>query len=318
VRKVDLADSLRQHLGSGARGNPKRTLRNVGPSVTYKLVDAAGQRREFHNYMLPVDLDGQRVFLAGMRDDVNQSFRYLRIPVDENDSLDGWLRLRGALGDAKLREEAATRYGRAAAPNDQPQMVSQLEATALRALTLFAGAEPAQDGAPPAAGLQAIAKFLETNVPEADRARISDVLLRILGGSLFELHNLARAQAGLAPLAGDEKTQAFMTQALVSLSDSYFYPAPVMLQLADFKHVQASVFQVARAPGKTLVYLGSVLLIVGVFAMLYVRERRLWIWLQPGPDGGTRVTTALSTTRRTLDADAEFEQLKSEILRSTR
>jgi cytochrome c biogenesis protein len=80
--------------------------------------------------------------------------------------------------------------------------------------------------------------------------------------------------------------------------------------------VQASVFQVARTPGKKLVYLGSVLLIVGVFAMLYVRERRLWIWLQPGPDGGTRVSTALSTTRRTLDADAEFEQLKSQILRS--
>ena len=139
VRKVDLADSLREHLGTGAKGNPRRTLRNVGPSVSYKLVDAAGQRREFHNYMLPVELDGQRVFLAGMRDDVNESFRYLRIPADENDTIDGWLRLRRALGDARLREEAAARYGRAAAPNEQPQMVAQLEATALRALSLFAG-----------------------------------------------------------------------------------------------------------------------------------------------------------------------------------
>jgi len=317
VRKVDLADSLREHLGTGAKGGPRRTLRNVGPSVTYKLVDAAGQRREFHNYMLPVELDGQRVFLVGMRDDVNESFRYLRIPADEKDTMDGWLQLRRALGDARLREEAAARYGRAAAPNEQPQMVAPLEATALRALSLFSGAEPPKEGAPAASGLQAVAKFLESNVPEADRARISDVLLRILGGSLFELNNLARAQAGLAPLAGDERTQAFMTQALVSLSDSYFYPAPVLLQLADFTHVQASVFQVARAPGKTLVYLGAVLLIVGVFTMLYVRERRLWIWLQPGPDGGTRVQTALSTTRRTLDSDAEFDQMKSEILQGT-
>ncbi len=47
-----------------------------------------------------------------------------------------------------------------------------------------------------------------------------------------------------------------MTQAVLSLSDSYFYPAPVLFQLADFTQVQASVFQVARAPGKTLVYLG--------------------------------------------------------------
>jgi hypothetical protein len=73
-----------------------------------------------------------------------------------------------------------------------------------------------------------------------------------------------------------------MTQAVLSLSDANFYPAPVLFQLADFKQVQASVFQVARAPGKNLVYLGAVLLIVGVFAMLYIRERRLWVWLADG------------------------------------
>ena len=107
-----------------------------------------------------------------------------------------------------------------------------------------------------------------------------------------------------------------MTQAVLSLSDSYFYPAPVLLELADFQQVQASVFQVARAPGKTLVYLGAVLLIVGVFAMLYIRERRLWVWIAPASEGeGTKVTTAMSTTRRTLDADAEFQQLKQAILK---
>ena len=151
-------------------------------------------------------------------------------------------------------------------------------------------------------GLQALARFLETSVPEAERARISEVLLRILNGSLFELANLSRERAGLAPLVPSDTTQAFMTQAVLSLSDSYFYPAPVLLQLADFKHVQASVFQVARAPGKVLVYLGAVLLIVGVFAMLYIRERRLWVWLQPrGARRHQDHAPRLSTTRRTMD-----------------
>jgi cytochrome c biogenesis protein len=140
------------------------------------------------------------------------------------------------------------------------------------------------------------------------------VLLRILNGSLFELLGLTRENAGFAPLPADEKTQAFMTQSVLSLSDSFFYPAPVLFELADFKQVQASVFQVARAPGKKLVYLGAVLLIIGVFAMLYIRERRLWVWLTSSGDG-TKITTALSTTRRTLDADAEFEQLKHQILK---
>jgi cytochrome c biogenesis protein len=314
VRKVDLVDSLQQRLGSGAKVTTKRELRNVGPSVSYKLRDPAGQAREFHNYMLPVELDGQRVLLSGVRDTPDEAFRYLRIPVDENDRIDGWLRLRRALGDPALREQAAARYAKIATPDDRPEMASQLQATALRALTLFAGAEPPAPGQQAVAGLQALARFLETSVPEVERQRISDVLLRVLNGSLFELLNLAREGAGEKPVTASESAQAFMTQAVVSLSDSFFYPAPVLFQLAEFKQVQASVFQVTRTPGKWLVYLGSVMLIVGVFALLYVRERRLWIWLERH-GAGTRVTAALSTTRRTLDADAEFEQLKSRILK---
>jgi len=90
----------------------------------------------------------------------------------------------------------------------------------------------------------------------------------------------------------------------------------VMVQMTGFNQVQASVFQMARAPGKTLVYAGAVLLIIGVFAMLYIRERRLWIWLAPAADGsgGPQLQAALSTTRRTLDVDAEFDQLRTALL----
>ncbi|MES2101083.1 MAG: cytochrome c biogenesis protein ResB [Pseudomonadota bacterium] len=319
VRKVDLVSSLQEHLGSGAKTNNKKALRNVGPSISYKLRDAAGQAREFNNYMLPVELDGQRVFLAGTRDKPDQEMRYLRIPADDTDSLDGWTRLRAALLDPALRAKAAARYVALATPADKPEMAAQLTTTAERALALFAGAESARakdnaDPVKPMGGLQAISEFIESSVPADDRGRIAEVLLRILNGSLFELLGLTREGAGLAPLPADERTQAFMTQSVLSLSDSFFYPAPVLFELADFKQVQASVFQVARAPGKTLVYLGAVLLIVGVFAMLYIRERRLWVWLAPTP-AGTKITAALSTTRRTLDADAEFEALKHQILK---
>ena len=319
VRKVDLVSSLQDHLGSGAKGNGKKELRNVGPSVSYKLRDASGQAREFNNYMVPVELDGQRVFLAGARDKPDQDMRYLRIPADDKDRIDGWARLRAGLLDPALRAKAAARYVSLATPPDKPEMAAQLTTTAERALALFAGAESARpkggaDAPEPRAGLQAISDFIEGSVPEGDRGRISQVLLRILNGSLFELLNLTREDAGLAPLQPDDKTQAFMTQSVLSLSDSFFYPAPVLFELAEFTQVQASVFQVARAPGKALVYLGAVLLIIGVFAMLYIRERRLWVWLVP-TDSGTKITTAMSSTRRTLDADAEFEQLRRQVLK---
>lgn len=316
VRKVDLTASLDKHLGSGAKGDKGQALRNIGPSVSYKLRDASGQAREYNNYMLPVELDGQRVLLAGVRDTPAEAYRYLRIPVDEQDGIQGWYRLRLALQDAALRDKAVRRYVAQATPADKPQMAEQLTATAQRALALFAGAERVSGTRDPAApgGLPSLAQFVETSVPESERARISEVLLRIVNGSLFELLQLSREQAGLKPLALGESTSRFMTQAVLSLSDAAYYPAPVLLQLADFTQVQASVFQLARAPGKTLVYIGAVLLIIGVFAMLYVRERRLWIWLVPAEGGGTKVQAALSTTRRTLDADAEFDALRAELL----
>jgi len=322
VRGVDLASSLNKHLGSGAKGGDDKGLHNVGPSISYKLRDAAGQATEYNNYMLPVELDGQRVYLAGVRESPAEPFRYLRIPVDAQGGIDGWYRLQRALKDPALRDQAARRYAAQAMPDSKPEMAEQLRLTTARTLALFAGAEPAQpsaadraQGVPPApGGLQALAQFVEGSVPEADRSRISEVLLRILNGSLYELAQISQANAGLALLASDEATNRFMTQAVLSLSDAAFYPAPVLLQLSNFTQIQASVFQVARAPGKNLVYLGAVLLIIGVFAMLYIRERRLWIWVQPDDAGGTKLQAALSTTRRTLDVDAEFDRLKAALL----
>ncbi|MEJ6008119.1 cytochrome c biogenesis protein ResB [Paucibacter sp. AS339] len=320
VRKVDLVDSLQNHLGSGAKPKGDKALHNVGPSFSYRLRDAAGQAREFNNYMVPVELDGQRVFLAGVRESATEAFRYLRIPADDQQSMDGWLRLRDGLMDKALRERAARRYAEAATPNDKPQMTPQLQATARRALALFAGAEgikPDDKTTPITGGLPALSQFIEAEVPEAERQRVSEVLLRILNGSLFELYKLGREQAKLAVPTPDAATQSFMTQSVLALSDSMFYPAPVLLQLDDFKQVQASVFQVARAPGQKLVYLGAVLLIIGVFAMLYIKERRLWIWLEPAPGQieATRVRMALSSTRETPDTGTEFEQLKLDLLK---
>jgi cytochrome c biogenesis protein len=82
--------------------------------------------------------------------------------------------------------------------------------------------------------------------------------------------------------------------------------------------VQASVFQVARAPGQKLVYLGAVLLIIGVFAMLYIKERRLWVWISPvGDTAASQVRMALSSTRDSPDNAVLFEQLRREILKES-
>ncbi|MBO9679041.1 MAG: cytochrome c biogenesis protein ResB [Acidovorax sp.] len=312
VRKVDLRQSIDARLGAGNKTVTKKELRNVGPSVGYKLRDAAGQAREYHNYMLPVDTgDGQPVFLLGVRETPADPFRYLRVPVDDQGSMEGFLRLRAGLNDPATREAAVRRYVAHAVDAERKDLAEQLAQSALRALTLFAG-DKGDDGKHHG-GLQAISDFMEANVPEAERARAGEVLVRILNGTLFELAQLTRERAGLAPLAQSGQTQAFMTQAVLSLSDVQIYPAPMAFELKDFTQVQASVFQVARAPGKNIVYLGCALLILGVFAMLYVRDRRIWVWIAP-QDGRTQATMALSTNRKTLDGDREFAQLSQKLI----
>ena len=313
VRKVDLGHALTQRLGAADKTVTQRHLRNVGPSITYKLRDAAGQANEFHNYMLPVDTgDGAPVFLLGVRSTPAESFRYLRVPADDEGSINGFVNLRAALADPAQRERAVRRYVAKAVDSNRPELTEQLSASAGRALGLFAGAETVQGKA--VNGLQAISDFMESAVPEAERERAAEVLLRILNGSLLELNALAREAAGKKPLSLDEATSRFMTQAVLALSDVSLYPAPVAFELTEFEQKQASVFQVARAPGQNVVYLGCLLLILGVFAMLYIRERRLWVWLAPEGADGSRATMALSSNRKTMDADREFEQLRQKLL----
>ncbi|MDB5742310.1 MAG: ResB family protein [Polaromonas sp.] len=357
VRKVDLRQAIETRLGAANKTTTQKELRNVGPSVSYKLRDAAGQAREFQNYMLPVKMDDNAdnpaIFLMGVREKPSDPFQYLRIPADPESSTDTFVRLRAALADPAQRDRAVQRYARLAIGADRPELAQQLTDSAARALALFAGSETAPvpasraggaaaaDKVKASGGLQAISDFMEANVPEAERNRAGEVLVRILNGTLFELTAMVREQAGLKPLAQDAKTQAFMAQLVLSLSDAPYYPAPMAFQLKDFKQVQASVFQVARAPGKTIVYLGCAFLIVGIFAMLYIRERRVWVWLAPqtgqgtpegrgeesaGPAGpppsvsksaeNTQATLALSANRKTMDGDKEFEMLKTRLLQA--
>ena len=314
VRGVNLAE-LTKHLGSGAKPVGDKQLVNIGPSVIYKLRDGAGQAREFQNYMAPVKLDGQHVFLFGVRDTPAEGFRYLRVPADDELSVQGWLRLRQSLNDPALRAEAARRFGNMAASADRPELQSQLGASALRALDVFAGVTAVKPGQAATGGLQALSDFIEQAVPAEQREQTSSTLVRILNGTLFELLNLGRERAGLKPLLPqDEAARTFMTASVLSLSDAMFYPVPMVMVLEGFVPKQASVFQVTRTPGRNVVYLGCVLLIIGVFAMLYIRERRLWVWLQDDGAGATRVKMALSSTRQTLDTDREFERLQRTVL----
>ena len=71
--------------------------------------------------------------------------------------------------------------------------------------------------------------------------------------------------------------------------------------------------QVTRSPGKNVVYLGCIFLVLGVFSMLYIRERRVWVWIKSGPQGQSHALMAMSSQRKTLDFEHEFYKLQQQL-----
>ena len=304
-----LSASLDQHSGSAGKGINTKDLHNVGASIQYKLRDKTGQAREFNNYMLPIKVDDAWVFLAGMRESPSDPFRYLRIPADDDNSVAEWMRLADALHNPAMRAKAAAAYAATALPNDKEgnQLRAQLQASALKSLDIFAGDSKA-------AGYAAITQFLN-RIPADQQERAADVFMKILDGTLWNLWQAARAGDGLPALEISEKHARFLQLASNALSDAFFYRAPVYLQLKSYDEVKASVFQVTRSPGKKVVYLGCLLLVLGIFSMFYIRERRVWIWIKDQPlTDSAQAIFAMSTQRKTLDFDAEFEQLKTALM----
>jgi len=296
-------------------------LVNVGPNLEYRLTGRDGQSREFVQYMRPMQLDGDLVFLAGVRDSPAQPYRYLRIPADADLSVAQFMALRAALADADLRNQAARRFAQNNATERLPGEL--LQRAALGALETFA-----------AGGFEA----LVARAPQDQHAKIMEFAVPMIQMSLAHLLDVLRARQGLAtgdaappvhpdvirsngPASPDgpeaAAAQRWLQLALLALANLPTYDAPVFLQLKSFEHVQASVFQVTRTPGKFAVYLGCLFLVLGIFAMFYIHDRRVWVWIRPDDThpAQSRVLTAMSSQRRTLDFEHAFACWKADVQR---
>jgi cytochrome c biogenesis protein len=295
----------------GVQAPRSKQLHNVGPSVVYKLRDSAGQAKEYQAYQLPVRLgdDGQLsdsaqpVLLLGMRDTISAPFKFMRIPADINNSAQDYMRFRAAMANPAIQAKAAKAFANRStnALNRSPESVAQLQNSAAKALAVFAGKA---DGS--AGGFTALATFIDRNVPKAQAETVANVILKVLSGTAWEVWQQARLDAGLPVLQGTQADNDFLQTALTAYNDSFFLGAPFILQLQDAQHKQASVFQVTKSPGKFVVYLGALLLVAGVFAMFYIRERRLWVWLRKVDDETSDITWALSAPKRGLAFDKEY------------
>jgi cytochrome c biogenesis protein len=286
------------NLSADGKGKPH----NVGPNVTFKVRDTQGQAREYVTYMQPLKLDERFYFVSGMRPALQEEFKYLRIPVDENFEIEGFMHLRATMMDSAAHAEIARRLTKSSlsADADNADMREKFESSVMQLLKAFA------EG-----GYTRIAALIEDSVPEDQRDNAAMTYLKIISSAAFEAHNLVRERAGKSVAVADEETLFFLQDSLNSLSDLFFYGAPFYLELKEYEHREASGLQLTRSPGKNLVYSGSVLLVLGIFAMMYIRERRIWLLVK----SDNRVLFAMSSNRKNRDLDMEFARYQEQLQR---
>ncbi len=284
------------NLSEDEHAKPK----NVGPSVTFKVRDSQGQAREYMNYMQPLTLDGRAYFVSGMRLTQSADFRYLRIPADAELTLGEFMRLRGVMFDPALAPQIARRLSAKVLPEGAaPETRATFEKSVMQLLTAFTQG-----------GYTRVAEVIEKSVPEAEREKAAETYIKIVGNASFEALAISRERAGKPAPTVDDDTLRFLHESLNSMSDLFFYGTPFYLQLTEFEQRQASGLQLTRSPGKNLVYAGSLLLVLGIFAMIYLRERRIWLLVKPEAQ---QVLFAMSANRKNRDLDLEFERYRGQL-----
>ena len=285
------------NLSPDGKGKPH----NVGPSVTFKVRDAEGQASEYINYMQPLLLSGRPYFVSGMRATQQEDFHYLRIPADEDFTPQGFMGLRAVMFDKEAAAEIAHRLSARALSDRAPDaaMRAKFESSVVQLLQGFG-----------AGGYTRVAALIEKNVPQAEREKAAQTYIKIISGAAFEAYNLSRERVGKAPAEPDEATLEFLQESLNAMSDLFFYGSPFYLQMTQFEQREASGLQLTRSPGKNLVYAGSLLLVLGIFSMIYIRERRIWLLVKPGTN---RILFAMSANRKNRDLNLEFTRYRDQL-----
>lgn len=287
---LEITDFSLHNVKSAPPGSGKKFM-DIGPGFVFKLRNEKGEALEFENYMLPLDQDGRAFFLSGVRSDPNAEFSPMRIPLDGQGSVAGFMRFHAALRDPAQRAKAVERTASAG-----PSGARTLAVTTGELLERFA-----------AGGFSATQEYIGSKLISAEgerREQLASAYVALLQNSLHALYmNLDLLQVT------DAAQQQFFEDAVDTLGALPEYGAPFYFELADFNQVEASGLQITRTPGKSIVYLGFGMIVIGVFVMFYLPQRRVWLALSE-EDGQTRVLLAGASNRDPLGFAREFEGLQ--------
>ena len=90
-------------------------------------------------------------------------------------------------------------------------------------------------------------------------------------------------------------------------------PETLSLSLVAIKPLFMSGLQVRKDPGAFLVYVGCILMILGVFVAFFFTHRRIWVYVEPVGEKKTRVIVGGYSKRYRDDLKRELEHLLTKL-----
>ncbi len=281
-----------------------KKFRDFGPSLTFKLRQADGTAREYLNYMYPVTIAGRDYLLSGVRESPQADYRYLHIPADDNGSAELFLRFLALLNDEVRLRPLLQRNSTMLIENTAlPISPAEITNVLIRLVDLFR--RQGFDG-------------LKAHFSTASDAGISDA--QDLQNASLKMLQFALQQSYLKVLEDSDLFTGelsaheiqFLNDSIIALSSLHEYGTTYFIQLDDFEEIQATGLQISRSPGAKWVYLGFLLLTLGVFMLFYIPHQRLWFLLS-GTDTGTHLLYGGSRTRHQADFGRYFANISHTI-----
>lgn len=278
--------------------------RNIGPSVIFRLRNAAGEAIEYTNYMSPVMIEGRLYLISGVKKSPADPERFLHLPADKKGSPELFLAFLNALQDETTVRNTAlatTQSSMGELQNsqlDSAAVEAQIVESMVRLTQLFA-----------TQGFDGIMSDIDARFPEAQRQQVSEAFTKVLQASLRGVYLDLLKQRGVNEAS--DADWLFFDDSLSAISNLPFYGSPWYIQLKTFKQIEASGLQITRSPGQNVVYLGCIMLTLGVFLLFYVAQRRIWVLVKPLESGENEVILAGSSNRNPRDFDKYFQGFSS-------
>jgi cytochrome c biogenesis protein len=285
-----------------------RNVRNYGPNIQFKLRRETGEAMEYENYMLPVERNGRDFILSGVRGSPADEFAYLYIPVDQNGGVESFIHFLHRLQDDEVIKAIAAEMKQETLLSLQSQddavLGESLQRTLETLIEMFVRG-----------GFDEVRDFIEQTLPEAERDSLAPAYLAMLREMLGRVYLQGLGLEDTAPVS--ETQLLFLQDAIDAVGTLPRYGSPVYLSLTDYTHIESTGLQIARSPGKATVYVGCAFLVIGVFLLFYLPQRRFWIWLSR-EDGRIRLDMAGMTNRNPREFDSTFELIRDRLQAVTR